>query len=601
MKKIGLFAAGLLLALPATAQEKKDDFSSFMEEQLADFDKFLDDANQEFINFMRDPWKEFEAEKPVEKRTKPEPVKPVVYDEKKAPKDEKPVCLTIEEILDLSTEEGKQKPVVKVNDVEDITFDEPTVIVKKKKKPTVIVVEEKPGKKPAVEPEKKPVAEEKPVVQPEKKPVAEEKPVAQPVKKPVAEEKPAVQPEKKPVVEVEPVEQKPAKEPERPVEVKPAPAPKPVTPAAKPARKEPLYAGGADRSKIVYGTQAYYLPNGLKGKCRLNSLKENDVADAYEGMYATDYKNLLKDCRQIASDLSLNDWGVFTLLRTVADAYCSNANESVVMQQFLLNEMGYKAKMARKADENKMLLFVATDCQIYGHPYMQQGGLTYYNINGNQPCAFYMCQKDAPSAKNSLQMALQEAPAFEGATASSTHQAKGSAAKVTVEVPKTLMDFYKSYPQCDYSVYVNAPVNEEVAHTLLSSLAPLVKGKSEADAANLLINFVQTGFQYATDGDQFGYEKPFFVEELFYYPYCDCEDRSILYSYLVRNLLGLDVVLLDYPDHIATAVRFNSNVGGDYLMVGGQKYTVCDPTYIGASIGMTMPVYKTVAAKVLKY
>ena len=170
MKKIGLFAAGLLLALPATAQEKKDDFSSFMEEQLADFDKFLDDANQEFINFMRDPWKEFEAEKPVEKRTKPEPVKPVVYDEKKAPKDEKRVCLTIEEILDLSTEEGKQKPVVKVNDVEDITFDEPTVIVKKKKKPTVIVVEEKPGKKPAVEPEKKPVAEEKPVVQPEKKP-----------------------------------------------------------------------------------------------------------------------------------------------------------------------------------------------------------------------------------------------------------------------------------------------------------------------------------------------------------------------------------------------------------------------------------------------
>lgn len=573
MRKIGLFAVGILFVLSAEAQEKKDDFSRFMEEQLAEFDKFVDDANKEFINFMRNPWKEFEAEKPVEKRTKPEPVKPVVYDEKTAPKDEKPVCLTIEEILDLSTEEGKQKPVVKVNDVEDITFDEPTVIVKKKKKPTVIVVEEKPGKKPAVEPEKRPVAEEKP----------------------------AVQPEKKPVVEVEPVEQKPAKEPERPVVVKPAPAPKPVTPAAKPARKEPLYAGGTGRSKIVYGAQTYYLPSGLKGKCRLNSLKENDVADAYEGMYATDYKNLLKDCRQIASDLSLNDWGVFTLLRTVADAYCSNANESVVMQQFLLNEMGFKAKMARKADENKMLLFIATDCQIYGHPYARLGGLTYYNINGNQPCAFYMCQKDAPNARNSLQMALQKAPAFKGATARSTHQAKGSAAKVTVDVPKALMDFYKSYPQCDYSVYVKAPVNEEVADALLAALAPLVKGKSEAEAANILINFVQTGFRYATDGDQFGYEKPFFVEELFYYPYCDCEDRSILYSYLVRSLLGLDVVLLDYPDHIATAVRFTGNVGGDYLMVGGQKYTVCDPTYIGASIGMTMPAYKTVAAKVLKY
>ena len=46
---------------------------------------------------------------------------------------------------------------------------------------------------------------------------------------------------------------------------------------------------------------------------------------------------------------------------------------------------------------------------------------------------------------------------------------------------------------------------------------------------------------------------------LFYYPYCDCEDRSVLYSYLVRNLLKLDVVLLDYPNHIATAVCFNEN------------------------------------------
>lgn len=163
------------------------------------------------------------------------------------------------------------------------------------------------------------------------------------------------------------------------------------------------------------------------------------------------------------------------------------------------------------------------------------------------------------------------------------------------------MNFYKEYPQCDYSVYFNAPVNSGVESRLISSLSPLLRGKSEADAANILINFVQTAFQYQTDDRQFGYEKPFFVEELFYYPYSDCEDRAILFSYLVRKLLGLDVVLLDYPEHIATAVRFNGDVGGDYLMVNGRKYTVCDPTYIGASIGMTMPKFKTVAAKVLKY
>lgn len=559
MKKTISFIAGLLLALTGMAQENKGGISGFMKEELEDFDKFMDDADKDFINFMREPWKEFEAEKPVLKRVKPEPVKPVIYDEKTAPKSEKPVCLTIEEILDMTTSEGKQKPVVQLNEVDRIVFDKPEVIVRKKKDPKVIIIEEKPADKPAVQPEKKPVVE---VVESE----------------PEAERTPVVEADRRP---------EPAAEPRLPVSSTPT---------------SPLYRGESGRSKVMYGGLAFYLNNSLNRKCSLNGLNENAIADAYEALCNSDYKPLLADCAQIRKDLRLNDWGVFTLVRQVADTYCGTANESIVMQQFLLNEMGYKARMARKAKEDKMMLFVATDCSIYAHPYITLNGQNYYNLSGNnEQCQFYMCQKDSPKAKNSVGMQLKEAPLFPGTVVSSTHQAKGSAARVTVDVPKALMDFYKDYPQCDYSVYFNAPVNAAMENRILSSLAPLVQGRNEADAANILINFVQTAFQYQTDGQQFGYEKPFFVEELFYYPYSDCEDRAMLFSYLVRKLLGLDVVLLDYPEHIATAVRFNGNVSGDYLMVNGRKYIVCDPTYIGASIGMTMPRYKTVSAKVLKY
>ena len=559
MKKTISFIAGLLLALTGMAQENKGGISGFMKEELEDFDKFMDDADKDFINFMREPWKEFEAEKPVLKRVKPEPVKPVVYDEKTAPKSEKPVCLTIEEILDMTTSEGKQKPVVQLNEVDRIVFDKPEVIVRKKKDPKVIIIEEKAADKPTAQPEKKPVVE-----------VVEAEPEAEPA--------PVVEAGRRP---------EPAAEPRLPVSSTPM---------------SPLYRGESGRSKIAYGGLAFYLNNSLNRKCSLNGLNENAIADAYEALCNSDYKPLLADCAQIRKDLRLNDWGVFTLVRQVADTYCGTANESIVMQQFLLNEMGYKARMARKATEDKMMLFVATDCSIYAHPYITLNGQNYYNLSGNnEQCQFYMCQKDSPKAKNSVGMQLKEAPLFPGTVVSSTHQAKGSAARVTVDVPKALMDFYKDYPQCDYSVYFNAPVNAAMENRILSSLAPLVQGRNEADAANILINFVQTAFQYQTDGQQFGYEKPFFVEELFYYPYSDGEDRAMLFSYLVRKLLGLDVVLLDYPEHIATAVRFNGNVSGDYLMVNGRKYIVCDPTYIGASIGMTMPRYKTVSAKVLKY
>lgn len=559
MKKTISFIAGLLLALTGMAQENKGGISGFMKEELEDFDKFMDDADKDFINFMREPWKEFEAEKPVLKWVKPEPVKPVVYDEKTAPKSEKPVCLTIEEILDMTTSEGKQKPVVQLNEVDRIVFDKPEVIVRKKKDPKVIIIEEKAADKPTAQPEKKPVVE-----------VVEAEPEAEPA--------PVVEAGRRP---------EPAAESRLPVSSTPM---------------SPLYRGESGRSKIAYGGLAFYLNNSLNRKCSLNGLNENAIADAYEALCNSDYKPLLADCAQIRKDLRLNDWGVFTLVRQVADTYCGTANESIVMQQFLLNEMGYKARMARKATEDKMMLFVATDCSIYALPYITLNGQNYYNLSGNnEQCQFYMCQKDSPKAKNSVGMQLKEAPLFPGTVVSSTHQAKGSAARVTVDVPKALMDFYKDYPQCDYSVYFNAPVNAAMENRILSSLAPLVQGRNEADAANILINFVQTAFQYQTDGQQFGYEKPFFVEELFYYPYSDCEDRAMLFSYLVRKLLGLDVVLLDYPEHIATAVRFNGNVSGDYLMVNGRKYIVCDPTYIGASIGMTMPRYKTVSAKVLKY
>ena len=72
-----------------------------------------------------------------------------------------------------------------------------------------------------------------------------------------------------------------------------------------------------------------------------------------------------------------------------------------------------------------------------------------------------------------------------------------------------------------------------------------------------------------------------------------------MFSRLIRDLLGLKVVLVYYPGHLATAVGFDEDVNGDYLTVGGDKYVVCDPTYIGAPVGRTMPDMDNKSAKVI--
>lgn len=565
MKRLVFLAVTALASIPLSAQVVTDDFDKFIQEENASFDQFIDDANKEFIEFLRHPWKKAEAKKPVERHTKPEPPKPVIYDEQKHPEDTPPVELTIKDILNQTTIEGQQRPTVEVKNVDQLTFDKPT---------------------PKPQPQPKPTPKPTVIVAKQNTPtiIGGNTPQAVPAKPQATPDKP------QPVA--------PKAEPAKPqaTPVKPQPKPK-----AKPAMQSSLQKEFYPSIAINYCNTKLYIDASMKGVINITSSQECAVADGYEALCRSNYKPLIANCQQAQKDFRLNDWGVFLFVKTAAEALCNDENSCIVMQQFLLNELGYRAKMARRGDRNQLLLFVATDCMVYGHPYFTKEGLNYYNINGTEACTFYMCNQDSKKAKTPVAMRLNNVPALNNGVVSRQRTNKAGNVSVNVNVPKALMDFYASMPQCDYGVYAKAPVVGSLAQEVLGTLRPLVQGKSEVDAANLLLNFVQTGFKYATDEEQFGFEKPFFVEELFYYPACDCEDRSVLFGWLVRELLGLDVVYLDYPNHIATAVQFKGDVKGDFLTVDGKRYTVCDPTYIGASIGMTMPNLRSAGVSILRY
>lgn len=84
-----------------------------------------------------------------------------------------------------------------------------------------------------------------------------------------------------------------------------------------------------------------------------------------------------------------------------------------------------------------------------------------------------------------------------------------------------------------------------------------------------------------------------------------CYDTSIFaliyvfYGLPVRDLLGLKCALLYYPVHLATAIAMGEVVKSDFIRINGTKFLVCDPTYIGAPIGMTMPDMDNKTAKVI--
>ena len=409
-----------------------------------------------------------------------------------------------------------------------------------------------------------------------------------PVKPVIAEPKPE-KPEDTPPIEIKPIVIEPIKpkptEPESPQPIEPIkPEPQIEVPEVKVG---------------FYGTPLVFHFDKLRCP-RLNNAEEASVADMWEKLSEKRYDNLIGECLQYRNTLNLCDWAYVMLTQRVSETCCGKGNEAAVMHTWLLTQSGFKTRIGRA--ENKLSLLFASDASIYYRRFFNIEGTKYYifdrSLEGKQ---FHIFNHAFPKEKSMI-LAMKQPKLAVKKTMPKLFMAEDfPETKVSVELNQNLIDFYNDYPVSSrWDEYSKASLSEQLKSCLYPVLRKAVKGKTKAEAADILINFVQTGFEYATDQVQFGYERPLFPDESFFYPYCDCEDRSILYSCLVRELLGLEVVLLDYPEHIATAVKFPNYSDGDYLKIGEDIYMICDPTYIGASIGMCMPNYKTVSPKVIR-
>ncbi|OPX27628.1 MAG: hypothetical protein B1H05_00370, partial [Candidatus Cloacimonas sp. 4484_140] len=214
--------------------------------------------------------------------------------------------------------------------------------------------------------------------------------------------------------------------------------------------------------------------------------------------------------------------------------------------------------------------------------------------------SMYTYEGDYPDANKIISLNMNTLPALCGDVSKQVKFSyNGTNYTIKYTYNKNIVNFLNTYPHTSYPIYFNTPLMNESYASLVEQLKPILAGKTKSEALNILLRFVQTAFEYKTDQQQFGKEKCLFAEETLYYPYCDCEDRSVIFAYLVKKLLGLEVIGLDYPGHIATAVKID-NVPGDYVFVNGKKYLICDPTYINANIGVSMPRYKNVKPEIVQ-
>ena len=368
----------------------------------------------------------------------------------------------------------------------------------------------------------------------------------------------------------------------------------PIVPSAVPVT--------AAQNVYLYGSPfPFHLDNYETPK--LKDASEKSVAKMWKQLSDPSYDYLIAECLQQRESHNLCDWAYVKLTQQVAEQqFGKGTNEAIVMQMYLLTQSGYQMRIGRDDDGN-LLLLIGSNEKIFRYRYFVIDGINFYimdrRFNGKSMHVF----DHAFPQEKSLSLALTQPDLKVEKTEKRTITSKRyPAVSVTAQTNHHLIDFYNDYPiNFNWQYYSLASISPVLKESLYPALRRAIEGKTDLEAANILLNFVQTGFQYQTDDVQFGYERPLYPDESFFYPYCDCEDRSILYSCLIRELLGLEVVLLDYPEHIATAVCFKQAVEGDYLVLDDKNYVICDPTYIGARVGECAPKFKTVSPKLIKF
>ena len=355
-----------------------------------------------------------------------------------------------------------------------------------------------------------------------------------------------------------------------------------VVPVNTPVGEETL--SGVGLVLPFYGS-AYRFSMALPAEMTLPSVSEDDVANAWESL-SEGASHLLEDCLSIRSRERLGDWAYLQLVDSLSvKVFPFSQNERELLFGFLLGKSGYKVRFGR--NEGGLTCLYGTEQVIYGRPYFFEDGIHYYRHNEGE--GSLSLSNVVSEGDRALDLRLADAPAISGG---SVHERRIEVGDINFDyrISQRLLDFYASYPHTEMYVKAGAPVSAPIRESVYPALQLAIAGLGEVDATRVILRFVQKLMEHRSDDERWGFEKWNFPEESLFYRYGDCDDHAILFARLVRDLVGLEVLLVscevDGSPHATTAVRFTEpQDGGDWILYGGERYYCCEPSSTAAEVG----------------
>jgi len=344
-----------------------------------------------------------------------------------------------------------------------------------------------------------------------------------------------------------------------------------------------------------FGTPlSFNIAKGLRN-AKFYPQNKDGIISFFNSCASSDYNSLVKEVKQVSDEMNLNDWAVYLLVREISKQAHSNKDESNLLSWFIFNKLGYAVKVGLA--NNQIVLMHYSKEIIYATPNYSFDNRKYYVVSNYAKGGvgrLYSYKQDYPDATKPLDLSLKTLPKFHINLKSKTLNFENYFKNYTFtyEYNQNLLDFMATYPQADYETFFNAPLEDITYASISKDMKKYVDGMSASDAMNFVLHFVQKSFIYQTDQEQFAREKVMFAAETLYYDKSDCEDRAILFSYLIKELFSISVLGVKYKDHMATALYIPMD--GNSIEVNKKKFIIADPTYINSNIGQSMPKYKSI-------
>jgi len=349
-----------------------------------------------------------------------------------------------------------------------------------------------------------------------------------------------------------------------------------------------------------YGQQLTISYDKLIKLSKIYSFSEDSVSLFWKSFARSSSYHLVDQLMDYRDLLGLDDWGYFQLIKATSNSiFTNNALNADLLTWALMIRSGFDVRLA--FNQNNTTVLFPCENIIFSKKFVVISGRRFYLDRDMKSQLLVSCQNPFPDNTKMIDLNFYKSLNFEGklAVQKISFQWNSKSYMLSLRYNPQLVRYYSDYPETELSVYFGAPVSSSLKEDLIRQFYPILSKMDKREATAFLQQLVQKRFGYVSGNQKDDLSHGRFVEEIIASKSGNDIGKAVLFSSLVKILLRLPVVGVQFPGYFSTAVCYDTPIDGNYYYLKREKYYITDPTFVNAPLGVMMPEFESLTPRLI--